>query len=174
MLNFCTSIWRKRWIQFFSFGQATPAKPISLCWLLSTCPTSSSNELRKRVDWTCGCRHPTISLSSPLREEIQLNFSFRIYAGQANTRLNLFHYLQQHWENIIKINTFRSQRINFTLDILNLISWLPHIRSTNILEAYCLMFFNTPYFKRFNSLSLVEDIVLPTQDLHDLSLHHSS
>ena len=35
------------------------SKPISLCWLLSTCPTSSFNELSKRVGWTCRCRHPT-------------------------------------------------------------------------------------------------------------------
>ena len=27
------------------------SKPISLCWLLSTCPTSSFNELRQIVGW---------------------------------------------------------------------------------------------------------------------------
>ena len=33
------------------FRTSYSSKPISLCWLLSTCPTSSFNELRQIVGW---------------------------------------------------------------------------------------------------------------------------
>ena len=89
-------IMEKKMNSILLFRSSYFSKPISLCWLLSTCPTSSFNELSKRIGWTCKCRHPTISPSNPHREEIQLNSSVRIYPSQASTKLNLFHYLHQH------------------------------------------------------------------------------
>ena len=55
---------KKKMNPILLFRSSYSSKPISLCWLLNTCPTSSFNELSKRVGWTCGCRHPTVDSCS--------------------------------------------------------------------------------------------------------------
>ena len=60
-LDFCTSLHKCCWTFVHNYwGKDEPillfqtscsSKPISLCWLLSTCPTSSFNELRQSMGW---------------------------------------------------------------------------------------------------------------------------
>ena len=60
-LDFCTSFYKCCWTFVHNYwGKDEPnsslsdnysSNPISLCWLLSTCPISSFNELRQSMGW---------------------------------------------------------------------------------------------------------------------------
>ena len=72
------------------FQTSYSSKPISLCWLLSTCPISSFNELRQSMGWNmvqCTQQSPP---PAHYGGDLRSNSLVRIHSGQATPDSTFF------------------------------------------------------------------------------------